>query len=113
MLLSIEVRMQERPRHPLAAYGVAVIATAISLLVRWPLWPVLGNAVPTMTFFPAVMISAYFGGVWPGLLPPLLSAIASNYFLPAHPFRFHFSKNNQVRPFLLFAIGCANITAPC
>ena len=55
--------MQEKLRHPLLAYGVALLATAVSLLIRWPLWPVLGNAVPHMTFFPAVMIAAYVGGL--------------------------------------------------
>ena len=75
MLMSLEVRMQERRRHPLAAYGVAILATAVSLLIRWPLWPVLGNAVPQMTFFPAVMIAAYFGGFWPGVLATVLTPL--------------------------------------
>ena len=67
--------------HRLISYGVALLATAGCLLIRWPLWPVLGDAVPHMTFFPAVMIAAYFGGFWPGLLATLLSAVAANYFL--------------------------------
>src|SRR3979490_2402449 len=81
MLTSIEVRMHEKPRHPLAAFGVALLATAISLLVRWPLWPVLGNAVPHMTFFRAVMIAACFGGLWPGIVATILSAISANLFI--------------------------------
>ena len=60
---------------------MAVLAPAVSLLVRWPLWPVLGDTVPHMTFFPAVMIAAYFGGFWPGLLATILGAVAANYFL--------------------------------
>src|SRR5712691_4593715 len=81
-ILSIEVRMHETPRSRLIAYSVAVLAPALSLLVRWPLWPVLGDAVPHMTFFPAVMIAAYFGGFWPGLLATILSAIAANFLFP-------------------------------
>ena len=73
--------MHENPRTRLGAYGVALLATAVSLLVRWPLWPVLGGTVPHMTFFPAVMIAAYFGGFGPGLLATFLSALAANYFL--------------------------------
>src|SRR4051812_8817620 len=73
--------MHERPRSRLVAYGVAVLATAVSLLVRWPLWPVLEDTVPHMTFFPAVMTAAYFGGFGPGLLATFLSAMAANYFL--------------------------------
>jgi PAS domain S-box-containing protein len=70
-----------RERTRLFRYGVAVGITALSLLVRWPLWPVLGNQTPHMTFFPAVMISAYFGGFGPGLLATVLSALAAHYFL--------------------------------
>ena len=66
--------MTESSRARLVAYGVAVLATAVSLLARWPLWPVLGDGVPHMTFFPAVMIAAYFGGFGPGLLATVLSA---------------------------------------
>jgi len=73
--------MHETPRARLVAYSVAVLAPAVSLLLRWPLWPVLGDAVPHMTFFPAVMIAAYFGGFWPGFLATILSVGAANYFL--------------------------------
>ena len=73
--------MHETPRARLVAYGVAVLATAISLLVRWPLWPVLDNRVRYMTFIPAVVLSAYYGGLWPGLLATFLSAVTGTYFL--------------------------------
>src|SRR6266852_3531725 len=53
--------MRETPRA--LGYGVAVLATAVCLVVRWPLWPILGDAVPHMTFFPAVVVGAYFGGL--------------------------------------------------
>jgi hypothetical protein len=37
------------PRTRLVAYGVAVLATVGCLLIRWPLQPILGSAVPHMT----------------------------------------------------------------
>ena len=79
--------MHGRPRTRLAAYSVAVLATAVCLLVRWPLWPVLGDAVPHMTFFLAVMLAAYYGGFWPGMLATLLSAVAANAFLTGQSIR--------------------------
>src|SRR2546423_974914 len=79
---SYEVPMNETSRVRIVAYAVAVLAPAASLLVRWPLWPVLGDAVPHMTFFPAVMVAAYFGGFGPGLLATILSAVAANYLIP-------------------------------
>ncbi len=70
--------MTERPRARLLAYGVAVSVTAATFAARLLLWPVLGDAVPHMAFFPAVMIAAYYGGLWPGLLATLLGAVAAN-----------------------------------
>src|SRR5262249_17379012 len=60
--LVYEVGMHENPRARLVAYGIAVLATAVTFVVRLLLWPVLGDAVPHMAFFPAVMIAAYYGG---------------------------------------------------
>ena len=78
--------MHESPRVRLVGYGVAVLAPAVTLLVEWPLSPVQGDRVLYMTFFPAVLIAAYLGGLWPGLLATVLSALAATYFLvdPVH-----------------------------
>src|SRR4051812_48770899 len=75
------VGMHETPRTRLVAYAVAVMAPAISLLIRWPLWPVLGDYLPHMTFLPAVALAAYYGGIRPGLLATLLCAVAADSFL--------------------------------
>src|ERR1700676_5147208 len=105
--------MNETPRTRLVAYTVAVLAPAVSLLVRWPLWPVLGNAVPTMTFFPAVMIAAYFGGFWPGMLATVLSALASHYFVAERDPSLHFSTINEVVALILFLLVGTFISAMC
>jgi K+-sensing histidine kinase KdpD len=69
--------MHEKQRARLVAYGVAMLSPAVTLLVRWPLDVVLGDRVLYMTFFPAVLLAAYFGGFWPGLLATALSALAA------------------------------------
>jgi hypothetical protein len=94
--------MHASPRARLVAYSVAVLAPAVALLVRWPLWPVLGDAVPHMTVFPAVMIAAYFGGFWPGLLATFLSTVAANYFLTGQLRCFHVTSVNDVAILVLF-----------
>src|SRR5438034_11734441 len=105
--------MHETPRIRLVAYGVAVLAPALSLLVRWPLWPVLGDAVPHMTFFPAVMIAAYLGGFRPGLLATILSAVAANYFL-TQQLRFdHVTRVNDVAALVLFVLVGTIISGLC
>jgi PAS domain S-box-containing protein len=83
--------MHESARTRWIAYGVAVLGTGISLAVRYPLWPLLNQYNAFMTFFPAVVISAYFGGLRPGLLATFLSALAATYFLtePLDSLRFN------------------------
>ena len=80
--------MHERSRKRLLIYGLAVLAPAVTLLLRWPLERALGDRLMYMTFFPAILVVAYFGGFWPGLLATGFSALAARYFLvrPIHTF---------------------------
>jgi two-component system sensor histidine kinase/response regulator len=80
--------MHDSPRARLVAYGVAVLATGVSILLRWPLWPVIGDHAPFMTFFPAVILSAYFGGLGPGLVATFISGAAAAFFLVKPHFSF-------------------------
>jgi|GEM_PF-358008 len=96
--------MPERPRPRLVPYGVALLATAGCLLIRWLLQPVLGDAVPHMAFFPAVMIAAYFGGFGPGLLATILSAVAANYLIPTPFPSFQATRVNVVAGVILFML---------
>src|SRR3954465_15719689 len=105
--------MNETPRARLVAYLVAVLAPAVSLLVRWPLWPVLGDAVPHMTFFPAVMIAAYIGGFWPGLMATLVSAVTANYYLTEQLPSFQVRSVNDVVALVLFVLVCTIISGLC
>ena len=57
-----------------------------------------------MTFFPAVMIAAYFGGFWPGLLATILSAVAANYFLTRQLPSDYASIVNDVAALILFVL---------
>jgi PAS domain S-box-containing protein len=78
-------RILARSRTPTApaAYGVAVSAVLVALLARAALDPVLGNSVPFITFVPAVLIAAAFGGMRPALVALLLSAlVAAFWFMP-------------------------------
>ena len=71
------------PKPPLIwSYGIAVLSVAAVLIVSW--WPPLHlQESPVSLFLCAVMLSAWFGGVGPGLLATALSAFAFYYyFLP-------------------------------
>src|SRR4051794_24945902 len=84
--------LMDRPRRPqVILYGVAVLAIGVSLIVRLALVRWLGYHAELMTFFLAVIISAYLGGLGPGLLATVLGAAAGRYFFiePRHSFAIH------------------------
>src|SRR5258708_36965788 len=61
-------------------FSYAVVVTSVGAAVFATLG--LGSAMkhtPTL-FFCSVMLSSWFGGVWPGILAAVLSAIALDYY---------------------------------
>jgi PAS domain S-box-containing protein len=71
-----------------ARYGVAVAATALSVVLRLALDPLWGRRYYSIFFFPAILISGWAGGVGPGILTTLLCIVAAQYFWmpPGHSF---------------------------
>ena len=102
--------MHETSPARLVAYGVAVLATGFSLLVRLPLVPVLGSNAELMTFFPAIILSAYVGGLGPGLLATFLGAAAGRYFLIEPFYSFGIDGLGRAYGLGLFALAGAVIS---
>jgi len=65
---------------PLLQYGVTLAAVAAAVVVRWLLDPLLGDHLPFATFFVAVVIAAWVGGLRPALLATVLGFLLSLYF---------------------------------
>lgn len=75
--------MSKAKRLLLSRYGVAVLATLLALLLRLLLEPILKENAPLLVFIMPVMLSAWYGGMGPGLLATALSALFGSYlFLP-------------------------------
>jgi PAS domain S-box-containing protein len=90
----------------MSGYALAVGSVAIATLLRWPLWPVLGQELPFLTFFVATLVTAYYGGLRPGLLATALGALAAYCFLldPSHFFAVSPGWNG-LRLFLFVGVG--------
>ena len=69
-------------------YGLSILLVAISTVVTMPLE---NFGVRTSLFFPAVLLSTWFGGTGPGLLAVLLSTLSINFFFTEPFFAFEFS----------------------
>src|SRR5437899_1879932 len=69
-------------------YGLSVLSVAISTAITIPLE---GFGVRVSFFFPAVLLSTWFGGTGPGLLAVLLSTLSINFFFTEPLLAFQFS----------------------
>jgi len=69
--------------RPWARYAGALLATAIALLARFAVNPILGDYLPYITFFPVVAFAAWYCGIIPSVLVIISSLIATQYwFIP-------------------------------
>lgn len=72
--------------NPVTRYTVALAAAAVALSLRWVLYPVLGESLPYVTFFPAVVFTSWFCGVAPSMVLVAVGIVGSRYWftLPSH-----------------------------
>jgi signal transduction histidine kinase/CheY-like chemotaxis protein len=64
-------------------YYVPIAATAVAFTARFLLKSALGNVAPLLIFTLSVMVSAWDGGLGPGLLATLISLLLGDYFFIA------------------------------
>jgi signal transduction histidine kinase len=96
----------------LTRYAVAVIAATLALLLTFLLWPLLDPPVSTL-FFAAVMVSAWYGGLGPGLLATLIAVAAIDGFFLHQPGTIALSLHGfvQLVLFVLVATLISSLTA--
>ena len=60
-------------------YGFAVIVVALASIIRFVLRPIIPTGFPFLTFFLAVMLAAWRGGLGPGLFASVLSTVVADW----------------------------------
>ncbi len=93
------------PAHSPLVLGVAMGTVAVATVLRLALGPVLGEATPFITMFPAVLLTSVMGGFWPGLLAIALSVISSWYFFLSPAFGFDGISASDAIALALYVIG--------
>src|SRR5438270_281335 len=92
------------PKQPVIwGYAIAVLSVPLALTIsRLP--AVHLQDAPVSLFLCAVILSAWFGGVGPGLLATALSALAFNYYFlpPIHSFG---TKPDEIPRFVIFTVS--------
>lgn len=75
--------MERRRLSRLNPYGIAVLVVLMAAAVRLLFTPWITPQVPFLTFYVAVMITSWLGGLGPGLLAAGLCTLLANYlFMP-------------------------------
>lgn len=82
-------------RRQLVAYLVAVGLVALATLVRFLLDPWLGDTLPYITYFPAIVAAAWFGRLGPGLCAVGLCCISADWFFIPPRYSFMSFENAQ------------------
>jgi len=85
------------------SYWIAVVSVSAALIIsRWPTLHL--QDAPVSLFLCAVILTAWFGGVWPGLLATALSAIAFYYYFlpPIHSLN---AKPEEIPRFAIFMVS--------
>jgi PAS domain S-box-containing protein len=102
------------PDWPLPVrYGLAVGFAVAAVGLRGLLTGIWGYDLPFLTLFPAVMLSAWLGGFWPGVVTTAVCAAGANYFWisPIGPFRV--LRLGDAIALLLFSGSSVLISAVC
>ena len=84
-LFRVAMRLQQ---HTVLCYGIAIAGFAVALGVRFAVNEALPSGFPYLTFFPAVLLAAFFCGTGPGIVTAVLSVTAAWYWFiaPANSF---------------------------
>lgn len=101
-------RWSLQPRSPACRWAFAIIATAIAIGLRFALDGVLPPGFPFLTFFPAVILTAFFAGTAAGTASAAVGGlVAWRWFI--HPFQGFGLANNTVVALLFYAVICGTV----
>src|SRR5260370_3516970 len=102
--------MRHLKRQGWSRYGVAVLSVVGAALLTSAIAPLFTCRAPVIPFTLAVMLSAWYGGLGPGLVATILGFFAVDYFFfpPAHSL---FSlRNEDLLALALYNIVCRSIS---
>jgi signal transduction histidine kinase len=99
-----------RPVPFLRRYGVAVVSTAVVTILTLLLQPYLKHGVMAL-YFASVMVSAWTGGLVPGLVASALSVLATRYFFFPPAYSFEVYSQDDIVQIIVFSIVTILISA--
>ena len=89
----------------MARYGFAIPAAILASLLHAALYPLLGAEVPFIVFYPAVVLSVWFGGFWSGILSTALGGLIALYAFIPPAYSFTISNTNVGARLVIFVLA--------
>jgi signal transduction histidine kinase len=100
-------------KSPLSGYAVAIAATLAIVVLRLLLSHVLGDSAYFFPFVIAVTVSAWYGGLRPGLLSTVLGAFAAIFFFVPPYYTLRISDPRIATGLVFFVIANVTISLVC
>jgi PAS domain S-box-containing protein len=100
--------VKTRPAY--VRYGFTIIMLAFITLLKLQYFFYIGDKTPFLLYFGVVIIATGFGGIGPGILATIFSALLSSYFFIQPVETFHFTKPDIVQLFA-FVLECLLLIA--
>jgi PAS domain S-box-containing protein len=95
---------------PALQYVIAFITVAVGIWLRMQMDPLLGDHLPYVTFFVAVMVASWFGGIGSSIVALLLGCVASSYFFVTPRYSFAITGlSHAIGLFLYFFVGISSL----
>lgn len=94
------------PRSSLLRYGAAIVLVGIASALKLLGHRVIGTDAPFVLYLGAITLAAFYGGLGPGLLATVLSALLAAFFFLKPSFSFTLDWEGAVRALLFVAEGC-------
>src|SRR5215469_15244651 len=91
-------------------YGMAALAVAAALGVRFAFDPIPSRHSPFLVFPIAILLAARFGGWLPGLAATLLSTLGGRYFFISPPFSFAIEDKGDAEDLAVYIVSATGIS---
>jgi PAS domain S-box-containing protein len=101
---------EKKSRPKRYVYGVAIAIVFAATAIRLVFLPTLGSRVTFLTFYPAVMLAALYGGLRAGLLATFLTAIIAGFSWIAPVGQFNIGSPIDWVSLVFFVLACLMIS---
>jgi len=97
-----EIRLERPVNNRYYYYGITVAIVTAAAIMRLVFLQELGTRVAFITFYPAVMLAALYGGMRAGLLATVLSGLLGDYFWVGQSGQFSIEEPNEWLGVMIF-----------